>query len=411
LRPDLATTSVSGRQSISIEATEANLANLLFSANALVITEALVDGASVPVISNERGVEFTLPRPLAKGETATLSLVFNGTPARGITTVPKGIYTGYFACDWMVCLQDAPGDKAELELGLFLPRGLTSLGVGRQTEVVETADDLAVHRWRSEGPTSPYLFAFAAGTFPEATAETAHGKLRYLNGTGEVADLSVLFAQTPEMVSFFAERAGLDLPGGQYAQLLVPGRAAQETMSFSLIGKGELDIEQEDPSSAWIIAHELAHQWWGNLVTSESWRHFWLNEGFATFMVAAWEQHYFGEAAYQQELDVFRRTHEQLRDRGLDRPLAWDGPYFSLAHRRAVQYRKGAVFLAHLRDTIGDDAFWSGVRSYTVTNARDAVNSRDLLRAMEEASGRDLSALFAEWVYGDGDQPETRSSR
>jgi hypothetical protein len=116
-------------------------------------------------------------------------------------------------------------------------------------------------------------------------------------------------------------------------------------------------------------------------------------------MTAAWEQHKFGEAAYQQELDVFRRTRDQLRERGYDKPLTWGGPYPSLAYRRAVQYRKGALFLAELRQTLGDEAFWRGVRDYTTTFAGKTVTSRDFQQIMEHASGRSLAPLFDEWVY------------
>lgn len=409
LRPDLATTAVSGSQEIELVASEPDLREIVFSPNALEIADATLDGSPIPVVSDESGIAFTLPRPLAVGEAVRLHFTMRGFPARGVTTVPNGIYTGYFGCDWMVCLQNSPGDKADLQLDLFLPHDAVSLGVGKQAETVDLPGDLTLHRWQSDWPTSPYLFGFAAGQFPRLDVETPHGKLSYLNATGDPADLADLFAQTPEMVAFFASRAGLDLPGGAYAQLLVPGRAAQETMSFSLIGLGELEREREDPSSAWIIAHELAHQWWGNLVTTQTWRDFWLNEGFATYMVAAWEQHRFGEAAYQQELDVFRKRRKQLQELGWDKPLTWDGDYPSLGHRRAVQYSKGALFLAQLRKDIGDAAFWEGVRAYTQAHAGGTVTSRDLQSAMEQASGRDLGPLFAEWVYGFAEDESDKS--
>ena len=127
-------------------------------------------------------------------------------------------------------------------------------------------------------------------------------------------------------------------------------------------------------------------------------------------MVAAWEQHRFGEAAYQQELNVFRNRRDQLRERGWDKPLTWDGAYPSLGYRRAVQYSKGALFLAELREIIGDAAFWEGVRSYTRAHAGGSVTSRDFQSAMEHASGRGLEVLFAEWVYGAADDEDPDSS-
>ena len=190
----------------------------------------------------------------------------------------------------------------------------------------------------------------------------------------------------------------MPLPDGRYTQLLVPEREAQEAASFSLIGRAELDAERDDPSSGWVIAHEMAHQWWGNLVTCEDWSEFWLHEGLATFMVAAWKEHRFGEAAYRAELEVASRRLARAREIGFDKPLTWDGKYPSLGARRAVQYSKGALFLAHLRELVGDDAFWSGLRSlYASPRRRGRSVSRDFQAAMEEASGRDLSNSFDEW--------------
>ena len=122
--------------------------------------------------------------------------------------------------------------------------------------------------------------------------------------------------------------------------------------------------------------------------------------GIATFMVAAWKEHSAGDAAYSEELDVTRRRVEQVRELGFDKPLAWDGEYPSLRARRAVQYSKGALFLAHLRETIGEESFWNGLRRFTRQHAGKTVTSKDFQNAMERASGRDLSDTFAEWVYG-----------
>ena len=401
LRPDFATTAVSGTETIVVRGTSDGVTRLAFTANALRIGDATVDGAPVRVSSGKEGIVFMLPRPLRKGGKATLRFRIDGVPARGVTAVAGGVYTSYFACDWMVCRQDAPGDKAHLALDLFLPAGADSIGVGRAGRTQTLPGGLVRHRWRSTRPYSPYLYAFAAGPFARQSIRTAQGEFVYLDGTGATPDLAALFARTPAIAAFFADKAGLPLPDRRYAQLLVPGREAQESAGFSMIGKAELDRERDDPSSAWIISHEMAHQWWGNLVTCATWRDFWLNEGIATFMVAAWKQEHFGEAAYAKELEVARRRVERVRALGFDKPLAWGGRYPSLGARRAVQYSKGALFLAHLRDAIGDAAFWNGLRGFTRKHAGGTVTSRDLQRAMQDASGRDLSPMFAEWVYGD----------
>ena len=117
-------------------------------------------------------------------------------------------------------------------------------------------------------------------------------------------------------------------------------------------------------------------------------------------MTAAWKQERFGNAAYAKEIEILRGRRAQLIERGWDKPLAWSGDYPSLGYRRAVQYSKGALFLAELRAAIGEEAFWSGLRAYTRSFAGKTVVSRDFQKAMERASGSDLSAIFGEWVYG-----------
>lgn len=117
-------------------------------------------------------------------------------------------------------------------------------------------------------------------------------------------------------------------------------------------------------------------------------------------MTAAWQQQASGDDAYRHMLDIARARVDRARAAGYDKPLAWDGTYPSLGLRRAIQYSKGALFLATLRETIGDAAFWKGLRLFTQSHAGGVVTSRDFEAAMETASGKDLAPLFKQWVYG-----------
>src|SRR5690606_37359188 len=127
---------------------------------------------------------------------------------------------------WMVCIQDAPGDKAHLHMDLFLPAGVQSLGIGRAGPVTLLPGGLTRHHWRSTRPYSPYLYAFAAGRFKHSSTRTAQAELVYLDAGGSDDDLADLFARSPAMAAFFAEKAGMPLPDRRYTQLLVAGRGA-----------------------------------------------------------------------------------------------------------------------------------------------------------------------------------------
>ena len=401
LTPDLANRTVAGREVLTLRVMNDGVRRLAFSPNALVVDQAALDG--VPARTSHEGgaLDFDLPAPLARGRTVTLMVSYHGRPARGLATSTSALYTSYFACDWMVCLQDRFGDKADFALDLRVPAGLDTLSVGTMTGRRTLPDGSVAWSWRTPRPYSAYLYGFAVGRFVRAEDRVGPARLTYLSDVADAVELRRRFAETGEMVRFLADKAGVPLPVEGYAQLLVKGDEAQEAATYSVLGLDELPTTPGDPAQDWAVVHELTHEWWGNLVTCTSLREFWLNEGITTYMTAAWKEHRYGRAAYEAELDVARSRLARARAKGFDKPLAWDGTYPTLGLRRAVQYSKGSLFMDHLRTLIGDDAFWSGLKRYTRNHAGGTVTSLDLERAMEAASGRDLRSVFAEWVFGE----------
>ncbi len=400
LTPDLAGKIVAGLEVITLRATADGMRRLDFSPNALVVDAAAVDGAPVTASHGDGALGFNLPAPLERGRTVTLTVSYHGKPARGLATSASALYTSYFACDWMVCLQDRFGDKADFALDLRMPAGLDTLSVGRLAGRRALPDGSVVWSWRTPRPYSAYLYGWAAGRFARAQDRVGPARLTYLSDVADVPELKRRFAETGEMVRFLADKAGVPLPVEDYTQLLVKGDEAQEAATYSVLGMDELPTTSGDPTEDWAVVHELTHEWWGNLVTCTSLREFWLNEGITTYMTAAWKEHRYGRAAYEAELDVARSRLAKARAKGFDKPLAWDETYPTLGLRRAVQYSKGSLFMDHLRALLGDDAFWSGLKRYTRAHAGRTVTSLDLERAMETASGRDLRRVFAEWVFG-----------
>ena len=213
-----------------------------------------------------------------------------------------------------------------------------------------------------------------------------------------------MFGDTGRMIAFFEAKAGLPLPEGRYTQVLVDEHGDQEDAALSMIERASIEPILSDPHEDWIVAHELAHQWWGNLVTCADWRELWLNEGLTTFMVAAYKEQRWGRAAYDREIAIARARWDAAKQAGLDEPLSWRGTYPSLSAKRRIAYGKSVVFLNVLRSELGESAFWRSVRQYTRANAWRSVTAADLQKAFETESGRDLSPLFRLWVFGDGQQ-------
>lgn len=400
LTPDIQNKTISGRETIFLHVIDDGLQRLTFTGNALTVDSAVIDG--VPVSGRQTGDSFTfnIPSPIPRGRTVKLDIVYHGRPTRGFARSETALYTSYFACDWMFCRQEDFGDKADFALDLHIPVGMETLSVGRMVSKRPGPDGTEIQSWQSPRPYSAYLYGFAVGRFASSSEHVGSAKLTYLSDVAGTSELKRRFVDTPEMVRFLSEKAGVPLPVTEYTQLMVKGDEAQEAATYSVIGMDELATKENDPAQDWVIIHELTHEWWGNLVTCATLQDFWLNEGITTFMTAAWKEHRYGRSAYVAELDIARARLDEARAKGYDKPLAWGGSYPSLGARRAVQYSKGALFMDYLRTTLGDTVFWAGLRSYTRAHAGGTVTSIDFERAMEDASGRDLQRIFKDWVFG-----------
>jgi aminopeptidase N len=400
VEPNIQAMSVAGRVSIRVRLL-AGVDSLEFDRGELTI-EAVHEGpATLRFEPLPRRVRVHLPRPVARGQTRTIDVDYRGAPRFGLQFAPERsqAYTVFSTSQWLVCI-DAPDERATLDLRVALPADLRAAGSGRLIGTERRADGMVVHEWHQDRPMPSYTFGFAAGKFDEVTTRDRRVGYRDLGAAfASTREIERVFADTPDMVRFFASRAGVPYPHGGYTQVLVANTAGQELAGFALLSDAYGRNLRDNPESINLSAHEVAHQWWGNLVTCRDWRHFWLNEGFATFMAAAYDEHRFGRAAYDRDIDAARMRYEQVRTASGDRPLvfpSWDRP---TADDRTIVYQKGAYLLHRLREMLGERLFWKGIRDYTRRFWGQSVTTSDFQRAMEASTGRDLSGFFDTWVY------------
>jgi len=226
LTPDIRSGTLSGEETIALRATAKGVRQLRFSGNALTIDRAVLDGRPVPHDVRDGVLRFDLATPLVHGRVSRLELSYHGRPARGFATSATGLYTSYFACDWMICAQDRFGDKANFTLDLRVPAGMTTLSVGRLVTRRSQADGFEIHRWRAPRPYSPYLFGFVVGRFTRVRERVGGARITYLSDAEGPAALKRRFADVPAMVVFLADKAGVGLPVAEYGQLLVAGDEA-----------------------------------------------------------------------------------------------------------------------------------------------------------------------------------------
>jgi aminopeptidase N len=378
LTPNFATQSVSGQETIRFKSTANGLTELSFSANTLDVIASLNGDTLVASELKDGRRIFHLPRPMRNGQTGRLVVSFKGKAAKGLVWTADTVYANYFTCDVMICDQDRPGDKAHVSFTLDIPAGMERV----------TPDKTY---------TSPYLMGFAAGNLRKVDLKP---RLTVLAAPSAPANVRQMFQDTARMRAFFEAKAGVRLRDRTYTQVLVDGGEAQEAASHAIIGLDNIAPIIENPHEDWVIAHELAHQWWGNALTCADWPELWLNEGLTVFMVAAWKEHRWGRADYDHELDLANKRWDAAKQQGFDVPLSWQGNHPSLKLKRAMAYAKAVVFLDLLRRELGEDAFWRAIKSYTRTNWDRTVRAQHLQRAFERSSKRDLSALFQTWVYG-----------
>lgn len=401
IAPDISAKSVAGTVSLTFRALRDDLSEIRLNAGALEIDSVSDGPALLKFEKKENLLIVKLTRPAGRDESRRILIAYHGVPRFGIRFFPEQnqVYTLFSTSQWMPCV-DAPEDRAEFRLNLILPKNLKATANGEFIGENGLPDNKLSTVWEQKNPVPTYLFGFAAGDFIEA--EQKHGRVtfRYLAGKSfSAAELHRIFAASGDMLDFFERRAGVEYPEKTYTQVLALGGVEQEMAGFTAMnedyGRGVL----ADEKAIWLGAHEFSHQWWGNLVTNRDWTHFWLNEGIANFMTAAFKEHRFGRAEYLAEIERSKTRYEKVRAAGLDKSLVfpdWNKP--TREDRRLV-YDKGAYVVHLLRQELGDRLFWKGLREYTRKFRGQSVTTADFQNSMEVSTGRNLSAFFGQWVY------------
>lgn len=394
LEPDIANKSIKGSVLIRVRTTS-NMVE--FNCGDLTIDSVNENGKPVQFAVNDRKLRVSLTGTKAERD---LEVRYHGAPRRGIRFFPdrQQVYTIFSTSQWMVCVDD-PADRATLTMKLILPASLTAVANGELVSQRSLPDNKRVSEWRQKNPIPSYIFGFAVGPFRVVKQNHRNVELQYFATNYSDTEVRRIFRDTPGMLDFFEDRAGVKYADKTYTQVLAAGGVEQEMSSFTALkevyGKQLLDNEQD----LWLAAHEFAHQWWGNMVTCRDWNHFWLNEGIATFIAAAYLEHRFGRAAYMREIETYRANYEKVREAGKDKSLVFPDWLNPTREDRTLVYDKGAYVLHLLREEMGETNFWKGLRIFTRRHFGKSVVTTDFVAAMEEAHAKSLKDFFAKWVY------------
>ena len=369
-------------------------------------------GRAVPLRFSRPGdsISIRLPKPAGFRDTVRFTVDYRGKirQGRGLYFFkaeagrphrPQQIYSGGGTDgnpNW-IPTYGAPHDKATWDLIATVPAGYTVVSNGRQISDVPGAKRTHTVQWRQERPASTYLISLVIAPFTRLADKWRDIPLSYYVYPEDAPSARRLFGMTPDLMDVYARLTGVKYPWPQYSQATVTDFiGGMENVGATTLVDWLPDARayQDRP---WyqrsLIPHELAHQWFGNLVTTGNWVNYWLNEGMAEFMAGQYwatkqgrreeEDYYLDEYRQFLELDGRRRV-----------PLA--------AYNSNIVYVKGALVLQMLKQQLGTERFWASINRYLTHHSFGTALSDDLRRAVLEATGRNLSWFWDQWVYQAG---------
>jgi aminopeptidase N len=317
---------------------------------------------------------------------------------------------------------DFPNDRTTTEMVATVKRPLTVVSNGKLLEVADQPDGRRTWHWRMDVPHSTYLVSVVIGDFTKV-ADTWRGiPVEYYvpPGTDE-ATTRRSFGDTPKILEFFSQATGRPYPYAKYAQSAVVDFmwGGQENISATTQTARTLHparAETDSPSEG-LVAHETAHQWFGDLLTCEDWSNAWLNEGFADYFTALYLRHAHGEDEFAREMESLRSSYLREAERDYQRPIVTRRYADPADMFDGHTYAKGALVLHMIHFLLGEEGWSKGIHAYVERFAGQTVTTPGLQDALEKATGVSLGPVFDQYVYGAGHpelkvkwdyQPDTR---
>jgi len=305
---------------------------------------------------------------------------------------------------------DFPSDKATTEEYITAQKDEVVVGNGEFVDKVENTDGTVVWHYKMRVPHSTYLVSFVIGKYTRVAGTYKDVPLGYYVYPGKENTAIKAFGDTPKMIGIYEELTGVSFPYNKYDQTVVSEFqfGGMENITATTMNDQEIffaDFDFGKNIVVDLVSHELAHSWFGDLVTCRNWAELWLNEGFATYMEAAYREKAFGRDDYIRKIKsdateflvddtITRKRHGLYNLRA--------GDVNALFDNASVTYHKGGAVLHTLREQVGTEAFWKALNIYLNRHKFGNVESTDLKKVMEETSGQDLDWFFDQWIYSSG---------
>jgi aminopeptidase N len=305
---------------------------------------------------------------------------------------------------------DFPSDKATSEQIITADKAFTVIANGELLDRKNNPNGTTTWHYKMPVPHSSYLTSFVIGKYKKVEEKYKDLPLGYYVYPGSEAIVPKAYGNTKEMMRIFEELTGVPFPYNKYDQTIVAAFqfGGMENITATTMADTEIfaaNVSFLEGNIEDLVSHELAHSWFGDLVTCKNWAELWLNEGFATFMEAAYREKKYGRKDYLRmvagDVEEFITEDKVLpKNHGLFNLDA--NNVAALFDHAGVTYSKGGAVLHTLREQVGDANFWKALNIYLNRHKFGSVETPDLKKVMEENSGQDLTWFFEQWVYGLG---------
>jgi aminopeptidase N len=298
---------------------------------------------------------------------------------------------------------DSPNDFATNELTATVEKPLFVMSNGKLIERKDNKNGTETFHWKMDTPHANYLTSIVVGEYAEIKGDYAGIPVSTYIFPNELKDGAISVKKLPEMVKFFSEKTGVKYPYIKYAQTMAEGfGGGMENISATTMTPTMIHDEREllDNDSESLQSHELAHQWFGDFVTTREWSDIWLNESFATYMQALWDENSKGHEYFlYSDVRSNQQQYLQTWNEGTRRPIVTK--YYTNADALfdTYAYPRGGAVLHILRKHLGDELFFKSLNHYLTKNANSPVQTEQLRIAIEETTGQSMDWFFDQWLY------------
>jgi len=415
IKLDLDQKAFEGATTVTAVSFREGLATCVLDAEEFTVTSVLSDdGRPLKFDQTAKELAVHLPRPYKFGETLSFTCFYHGRdPKIGLRFMaetadnPQIAFSDSFPENvhhWFPCF-DYPNDKVTNEIVATVKSGLKVGANGRLVSVIEDkAAGTVTYHWSQDLPHSTYLIFLAAAPYVVVRDSYKTLPVNYWVYPRDEAKVKPTYGKTPKMIEFFNRIYGYDYPWQKYDQISVPsGGGAESTSATAMTHRIMVDEKGEpDFPAIGIVSHELAHQWWGDLITLRSWAHTWLNESFGTY--SDYLYHRYEKGDDEGAVNLLGKLNAYLREAKTRyiRPIVSDrydkpGDMFD-----SHTYPKGARVLHMLRSLVGEEPFFKTISHFLHRYAFDAVDTADFIRSVKTITGQNLDWFFDQWLFKPG---------